>query len=123
MKKFLNSPWTIAIGAVAFSFLLSVGYDLFKGKKFFTTINSIFAWIGAKASFLLNFEIKIWWILVVIVALLILLLVLAGRSDASLKNNPDVPEFSKTAWSPLHLSEIDFSDELNSYKWPKAGLA
>lgn len=34
-----------------------------------------------------------------------------------------VPEFSKTAWSPLHLSEIDFSDELNSYKWPKAGLA
>ena len=34
-----------------------------------------------------------------------------------------VPEFSKTAWSPLHLSEIDFSDESSSYKWPKAGLA
>lgn len=34
-----------------------------------------------------------------------------------------VPEFAKTAWSQLCLSGIDFSDEQNSYKWPKAGLA
>ena len=34
-----------------------------------------------------------------------------------------VPEFAKTAWSSLHLSEIDFSDGTQSYKWPKAGLA
>lgn len=44
---------------------------------------------------------------------------LLGRDDLQ----SYVPEFSKTAWSPIHLSEIDFSDELNTYKWPKAGLA
>ena len=34
-----------------------------------------------------------------------------------------VPEFSKTAWSSIRFSKIDFSDEHESYKWPKAGLA
>ena len=34
-----------------------------------------------------------------------------------------VPEFAKTAWASLHLSEIDFSDDAISYKWPRAGLA
>lgn len=34
-----------------------------------------------------------------------------------------VPEFSKTAWSSIRFSKINFSDEQESYKWPKAGLA
>lgn len=34
-----------------------------------------------------------------------------------------VPEFKKGIWSHTDLSQIDFSDEKNTYKWPKAGLA
>lgn len=34
-----------------------------------------------------------------------------------------VPEFKKATWSQENLSKIDFSDDTNTYKWPKAGLA
>ncbi|MFN0224064.1 DNA (cytosine-5-)-methyltransferase [Paenibacillus sp. KR2-11] len=34
-----------------------------------------------------------------------------------------VPEFKKSIWSQINMSQIDFSDETKTYKWPKAGLA
>lgn len=34
-----------------------------------------------------------------------------------------VPEFSKSVWSTIKMSDIDFSDTEHSYKWPKAGIA
>ena len=33
------------------------------------------------------------------------------------------PEFSKSVWSDSVLSETDFSDTEQTYKWPKAGIA
>lgn len=95
MKKFLNSPWTIAIGAATFSFLLSVGYDLFKGEKLFTTVHSIFIWAKVKIVTIMNLEIKLWWILAAVVVLLILLLVFVGRNDPSPKNKPDFLNYTE----------------------------
>lgn len=34
-----------------------------------------------------------------------------------------VPEFKKVTWSNINIDEIDFSNDLQTYKWPKAGLA
>lgn len=34
-----------------------------------------------------------------------------------------VPEFAKAAWASFRLSEVDFSNDADNYKWPKAGLA
>lgn len=42
MKKFLKSPWTIGISTTLLGFILTVGYDLIKGKQVFTTIWKFF---------------------------------------------------------------------------------
>lgn len=35
---------------------------------------------------------------------------------------PFYPDFSKSAWSDTSLSEIDFSDSTNEYKWQRGGV-
>ena len=32
------------------------------------------------------------------------------------------PDFSRSAWSDTSLSEIDFSDSTNEYKWQRGGI-
>ena len=116
MKKFLNSPWTIAIGAAIFSFLLSVGYDLFKGEKLFTTINAIFTWIVTKIAIFFNFEIKVWWILVAIVVLIIILVVLAGATNSKGENKEEFLEYTEDhfrSWNWSWSWKFNRSD----YKW------
>ena len=63
MKKFLKSPWTISIATAAFSFLLTVGYDLIKGKQIFATIVTVFQTIWRVLISVLNFQLRVWWVL------------------------------------------------------------
>lgn len=58
---------------------------------------------------------------------------IANKVKKQLENNSDVEDikdilplysdFSKSAWSDTSLSEIDFSDSTNEYKWQRGGIA
>ena len=64
MKKFLKNPWTIAIGAAIFSFMLTVLRDIISGEQILSTVSSIFSVVGNGIVSFLNFNLKVWWVLV-----------------------------------------------------------
>lgn len=74
MKKFLKSPWTISIASALLSFLLTVIYDLIKGKQILSTVGSILAVIWNAVVTFLTFNLKVWWVIVGIVVILFVLL-------------------------------------------------
>ena len=64
MKKetWKKSPWVIPIVIL----LLTVGYDKIKDKPFFSTIWSALKWIGDLGLKILNFELRLWWVIIFI---------------------------------------------------------
>lgn len=74
-EDWVKSPWVISIGTAIFSLLLTIGYDYLKEKPILSTIWSILKWIGNAIWKILNFNIKIWWI-VIFIGLFILIIVI-----------------------------------------------
>lgn len=70
-KKWLKSPWVIGIGTALFSFALTVFYDVLKEKPILTTIGSFFVLLYKNILAILNFNLKVWWVLPSVVVLLI----------------------------------------------------
>ena len=62
-EHWLKSNWTISVGTAIFSLLLTMGYDYSKEKPILTTVWSILKWIGNLVWTILNFDLKVWWIL------------------------------------------------------------
>ena len=60
MKKFLKSPWTIGISTTLLGFILTVGYDLIKGKQVFTTIGKFFSLLWSWIITFLTLDLKVW---------------------------------------------------------------
>ena len=73
MKKFIKSPLGISLATTLFSFLLSVLYDLIKGKHILSTIVSVLKAIWSGLIRFLNFDIKLWWLIVGFVVMVLLL--------------------------------------------------
>lgn len=66
MKKWIKSPWGISIGTALFSLLLTMGYDYSKRKPILSTIWNILVWIWDFIIIILNFNLKVWWIILAI---------------------------------------------------------
>ena len=66
MKKWIKSPWGISIGTAIFSLLLTMGYDYSKEKPILTTVWNVLVWIWELILAILNFNLKVWWIIVAI---------------------------------------------------------
>ena len=81
MKKFWKNPWTIGICTTLIGFLLTVLYDLLKGKHVFTTMLAVLSAIWNAIIAFLTFDIKVWWILAGIAILFLILLFLSKRAD------------------------------------------
>lgn len=65
-KEVFKSPWSISIGTAIFSLLLTMGYDYSKQNPILTTVGELFKWLWKVIISILNFELKIWWILLAI---------------------------------------------------------
>lgn len=76
MKKISKSPWTIGIATTLLSFALTVLYDLIKGQQVLSTITSFLFTVRNAILFILNFNIKFWWLLVVFGVFIVLLYIL-----------------------------------------------
>lgn len=63
----IKSPWTISIATAIFSLLLAMVYDYSKELPILTTVWGIIKWIGNIILTILNFELKVWWIIVVVI--------------------------------------------------------
>ena len=63
MNKWIKTPWGISIGTAIFSLLLTMGYDYSKEKPILSTIWNIIIWIWDLILSILNFDLKVWWII------------------------------------------------------------
>lgn len=85
-KKWIKSPWTISIGTAIFSFLLTMVRDYFKSKPIFTTILQILKELWNFIILVLNFNIKVWWLLVgIIIIIVIICLIASFKQDKTKK--------------------------------------
>lgn len=106
MKKFLNHPWTIAIGTILLTPIASLIIDAIKGIKFLTTFKVIWKFLVHYIGLFLNFDIKVWWILVSLVILsLALYIVVKVANQRDNKNSEKVSFLSYT------------KDTLKGWKW------
>lgn len=118
MKKFLKSPWTISFATALFSFLLSIAYDLLKGKQILSTIKSIFSAVINGISAFLNIELKVWWVLVGIIAIVATLLCIGyimSRNSAP-RMNPEFMSYTEDYFGSWKWSWIWSFDSLKK-KW------
>lgn len=85
VKKWIKSPWGISLGTAVLSFLMTICYDFLKDKPVFSTLTSIFIAIWNFIISILNFELKVWWVLLGI-TLIIFIIYILYKID-SLKNS------------------------------------
>lgn len=88
MKKWIKSPWGISIGTAIFSLLLTMGYDYSKEKPVLTTIWKVIVWIWDLLLTILNFNLKVWW-LILAVGLFILILYIIDKLKKEETFKPD----------------------------------
>ena len=77
MKKFFKSPWGIALTPTFVGFILTVVYDMLKGKQVLSTLVYILKAVWTGIISFLNFNLKVWWVLVGIAAIVFLLWIIA----------------------------------------------
>lgn len=121
MKKFLKSPWTIGISTTLLGFILTVGYDLIKGKQVFTTIGKFFSVLWGWIIAFLTFDLQVWLVLVGIAVIFCALYVVVKISD----NKEQVkPNFTNYTQDHFRLWKWSWSWEWSSYykKWRVANL-
>lgn len=105
MKQFFKSPWTISLTATLFGFILTIAYDLLKGKQVLSTIKAFFLISINGISVFLNFELKVWWVLLVIIIVIAILLCIGyiTRRKSSACDNPEFTKYTE--------------DYFGSWKW------
>lgn len=67
IKTLIKSPWTVGFGL--FSVLIPIGYDYFKNKPILSTIWWIVNGIWNFIISVLNFNLKVWWLIVGIIVI------------------------------------------------------
>jgi hypothetical protein len=102
MKKFIKSPLGIALIPTFVGFILTVIYDVLKGKQVLSTIANILKTIWSGIIDFLNFELKVWWVLVGIVAIVFIFWVIIKIYSVV----SEEPEFTKYT-----------SDTIQGWKW------
>ena len=71
--KWIKSQWTNIVLPPLFSLFLTIIYDIFKQNPFLSTIIEVVKWVSNKIILILNYEIKVWWILCAILAIVIVI--------------------------------------------------
>ncbi len=70
-KNWKKSPWTISLVTAIFSLLLTMGYDYSKNEPILSTVWNIIKWIWHIIIVILNFDLKVWWILIALLVFII----------------------------------------------------
>lgn len=104
MKKFIKNPWVIAVGSTVIGgVLLSFVLDWIKGVDWLSTLKVVAKFIADTIISVLNFEIKVWWLLVAIALIVVGLIIFVKILDFKDKTNP-IPFLSYTKDSVLEYT-------------------
>lgn len=71
-KNWLKSPWSVSLGTVIFSFFLTLLNDHLKNKPILSTLLQILKAIFNFIILILNFKLKVWWLIIGIIIISII---------------------------------------------------
>ena len=102
-EHWTKSAWTISIGTAIFSLLLTMVYDYLKEKPVLTTIWIIAKYFVNLFCIILDFNIKVWWIIVAVI-LFVVIVFLIGKLKKEHTLKPDFynyreGKFKKWRWT------------------------
>lgn len=96
MKNFFKNPWTISLGSVIVGFLLTVMYDILKGNNILSTVDGIISSIIKFCHLVLNFQLKVWWVLAGLTVIIGILVIIAKINESRLSQEEEAkPPFIK----------------------------
>lgn len=105
-KKFIMNPWTVTVGGgLILSIIISVINDWVKKEQVFSTISTIVSMIFNTLCAILNYRIKVWWVLFGVIVLIIIFVLLGLYSNYT-QTTPNKAEF-------LEYTQ----DTILGYKW------
>ena len=105
LKKIIMNPWTVSVGSGLVVLLVTVVIDIFTAEKIFSTIKKILVAVWTFLLTLLNFEIKVWWLLIGIAVLIFALWFWVKHLDSK-QSAPTAPAFLEYT-----------KDTILGYKW------
>ena len=99
------NPWTVSLGSGFVILLATIIIDLVTAEKMFSTIRKVLVAVWSFLLAVLNFELKVWWILIGVAVLIFALWVWSKRLDSK-QPVPTTPKF-------LEYTQ----DTILEYKW------
>jgi len=104
MKKWYQSPWAISMGTAVFSLILTIIYDYAKSKPVLSTILIILNSILGFILFILNFEVRVLWLLITFAIIILILFVYVKYTEETsepdfLKYRDDILKKWKWSWN------------------------
>jgi len=112
--KWIKSPWTISLGTAVFSMFLAMIYDYLIKNPFLSTIIEVVKWVSNKIILILNYEIKVWWILCAILAIVIVIVFINLKRGKIIK--PDFYNYRKDTLKDWTWT-WDWQYDSKSRKW------
>jgi hypothetical protein len=87
--KWLKSPWSISIGTAILSLFLTMIYDYFKKQPMLSTVWQVLEKIWAFIVSVLNFNIKVWWLIIGLIFLISIIYLIDKLKQGETSNKPD----------------------------------
>lgn len=81
MRKIFKNPWVIGIGTAIFGSLFSFLIDILKGKAVFSTLWGVLLSSWNFILSVLNFRLKVWWVIVGIAVVFAVLCMIAKYNE------------------------------------------
>lgn len=94
IRKFLKNPWVIGICTAIFGALVSLLFDRINGKVVFSTLWGILSGAWNIILSVLNFRLKVWWIIVGLIVIFAVLCLIAKYNEKKNEyNERSAPSF------------------------------
>lgn len=81
IKKIINSPWGISIGTAIFTIFFTIFLDLVMSKPVLSTLGSLGVSVWGLILTVLNFELKVWWLIVIVGVVIMIIQVIAKVTE------------------------------------------
>lgn len=93
-SKFWNNPWVVSIVSGLFVLLITIIVDLITAEMIFSTIKNAISAVWSAILELLNFNLKVWWVILSIVIITFGLFIFIKHKNAKM-SPPDFLQYTK----------------------------
>ena len=120
-KNFWKNPWTVSIGSGLVVLIITVIVDMITAEKVFGTAKNIFLLMLEAFFAIINYELKVWWLLIVFGVLIFAFYIYIKYqgSKCSVSNQPQFLEYKKDTilgylwkwrWEKNYLGKYEIED-------------